>query len=211
MMSKLEDAVNIKGQGHSLTLVQGHPDSTFSCFFSLETARLMKPDFMWSLHVMGNESEYTNGLCHMTKMASMPIYVKSLKKSSSLESKSWWPWKLVCSIRCSSPTKFVQMMTLGWHCPILWQGQIVRLCFCMGKKLKQWIFQKLMYSYDIKVGRCSQLNEYMKLYEYQRSRSFIDDQILYVASLGWGKGWIRFWGRLDQNSVPWQQKAPIDL
>ena len=28
--------------------------------------------------------------------------------------------------------------------------------------------------YDIKDGRCSQLNEYMKLYEYQRSRSFID-------------------------------------
>ena len=28
--------------------------------------------------------------------------------------------------------------------------------------------------YDIKVGRCSQLNEYMKLYEYQNSRSFID-------------------------------------
>ena len=27
---------------------------------------------------------------------------------------------------------------------------------------------------DIKVCRCSQLNEYMKLYEYQRSRSFID-------------------------------------
>ena len=26
------------------------------------------------------------------------------------------------------------------------------------------------------------------------------DQILYVASLGWGKGCIRFWGRLDQNS-----------
>ena len=27
---------------------------------------------------------------------------------------------------------------------------------------------------EIQVGRCSQLNEYMKLYEYQRSRSFID-------------------------------------
>ena len=26
------------------------------------------------------------------------------------------------------------------------------------------------------------------------------DQILYVASLGWGKGCVRFWGRLDQNS-----------
>ena len=28
--------------------------------------------------------------------------------------------------------------------------------------------------YDIKVDRCSQLNDYMKLYEYQRSRSIID-------------------------------------
>ena len=27
---------------------------------------------------------------------------------------------------------------------------------------------------DIKVARCSQLNVYMMLYEYQRSRSFID-------------------------------------
>ena len=27
---------------------------------------------------------------------------------------------------------------------------------------------------DVKVGRCSYLNEYIDLYEYQRSRSFID-------------------------------------
>ena len=27
---------------------------------------------------------------------------------------------------------------------------------------------------DIKVDRCNQLNEYMKLYEYQRTRSFVD-------------------------------------
>ena len=30
--------MNIKGQGHSLTLIQGHADSTFSNFFFLETA-----------------------------------------------------------------------------------------------------------------------------------------------------------------------------
>ena len=30
---------------------------------------------------MGNESEYTNGLCHMTKMATMPIYGKKQKKN----------------------------------------------------------------------------------------------------------------------------------
>ena len=43
-----------------------------------------------------------------------------------------------------------------------------------GKKAKQWIFLEAIVVYDIKVGRCSQLNEYMKLYEYQRSRSFTD-------------------------------------
>ena len=129
---------------------------------------------MWSLHGMGNETVYTNGLCHMTKMAAMPIYGKNLKKSSSLKSNSRWPWKLVCSIRCSSTTKCVQMMPLEWPWLILQQGQIWSPMLLFGKKLKQWIFQKLLWSYDIKVGRSSQLNEYMKLYEYQRWRSFID-------------------------------------
>ena len=36
--------------------------------------------------------------------------------------------------------------------------------------------------------------------EYLWSHLANFDQILYVASLGWGKGCIRFWGRLDQNS-----------
>ena len=31
---------------------------------------------------MGNESESTNGICHMTEMAAMHIYGKNLKKSS---------------------------------------------------------------------------------------------------------------------------------
>ena len=44
-----------------------------------------------------------------------------------------------------------------------------------GKKVKQWIlFSETIVVYDIKVGRCSQLNEHMKLYGYQRSRSIID-------------------------------------
>ena len=30
---------------------------------------------------MGNESQYTTDLCHMTKMAAMPIYGKNLKKN----------------------------------------------------------------------------------------------------------------------------------
>ena len=35
-------------------------------------------------------------------------------------------------------------------------------------------FTETVVFHDIKVGRFSQLNEYMNLYEYQRSRSFID-------------------------------------
>ena len=34
--------MTIKGQDHSLTLVQGHSDSTFSNFFSLERARVIE-------------------------------------------------------------------------------------------------------------------------------------------------------------------------
>ena len=36
--------------------------------------------------------------------------------------------------------------------------------------------------------------------EYLWSQLASLDQILYVASLEWGKGCIRFWGRLDENS-----------
>ena len=43
-----------------------------------------------------------------------------------------------------------------------------------GKKVKTMDFSEVTVVCDIKVGRCSQLNECMKLYEYQRSTSFID-------------------------------------
>ena len=52
--------MNIKGQDHSLTLVQGHSDSTSPNFFSLETARLigakfhMEPPWDWGMKVSAN-------------------------------------------------------------------------------------------------------------------------------------------------------------
>ena len=42
------------------------------------------------------------------------------------------------------------------------------------EKGKTMDFSETIIVYDIKVCRCSQLNAYMKLCEYQRSRSFID-------------------------------------
>ena len=43
-----------------------------------------------------------------------------------------------------------------------------------GEKGKIMDFSEFIVVCDIKVGRFSQLNEYMNLYEYQRSRSLID-------------------------------------
>ena len=59
----------------------------------------------------------SNGPGHMTKMVAMPIYGKTLKKWS-LKPKGQRPWNLVCSIKYSNTTRFVQMMTLGWPWPI---------------------------------------------------------------------------------------------
>ena len=67
--------VYTKGQGHSLTFVQDHSDSTFLNFFSLETARPSETKFHvaplwdWIMKVS------TSGLCHMTKMALDDLYL----------------------------------------------------------------------------------------------------------------------------------------
>ena len=46
--------------------------------------------------------------------------------------------------------------------------------------------------------------------EYLSSQLANLDQILCVASFGWGKGCIRFWGRLDQTSkVHGNRKPPL--
>ena len=50
----------------------------------------------------------------------------------------------------------------------------VPYAFVWEKCKTVYFFSETTVVYDIKVGRCSQLNEYMNLYEYQRSRSFSD-------------------------------------
>ena len=71
--------MNIKGQGHSLTFIQGHSHSTFSNFFSLETARPIEAKFDVELRWDEGMKVNTNGLLrHMTKMAAMPIYGKNI-------------------------------------------------------------------------------------------------------------------------------------
>ena len=104
--------MNIKGQGHSLTLVQGHSDSTFSNFFFLETAWPIEAKFYMEPAWDGGMKVWSNGQGHMTKMAAMPLCGKNLKKNIFSGTKrlmtlkvgvqhwvrvlpiifKWWPW-----------------------------------------------------------------------------------------------------------------------
>ena len=84
--------------------------STFSNIFSSETTGSIEAKFHMEPPWDGGMKVCSNGPGHMTKMAAMPIYGKNLKKIFS-ETKR--PMTLLCSIECSSTTKFVQMMTLG--------------------------------------------------------------------------------------------------
>ena len=72
--------MNIKGQSQSLTLVQGHSDSTFiNFFFLLKTARPVKAKFHVKPPLDRETKVCSNGPGHMTSMAVMPIYDKNLK------------------------------------------------------------------------------------------------------------------------------------
>ena len=70
--------MNIKGQGHSLTVIQGHSDATFSNIFLLETAWQIEAKFHVEPPWDGGMKVNINGLCHITKMATVPIYGKNL-------------------------------------------------------------------------------------------------------------------------------------
>ena len=77
---------------------------TFSNIFSSETAWPIKAKFYLEPPWEGGTKVCINGPGHMTKMATMPIYGKNLKKSSSPEPAGLFPRNLVCSIgdSCSS-------------------------------------------------------------------------------------------------------------
>ena len=105
----------------------------------------------------------------------MPIYGKNLKKSSSLEPKEKMTLKVGmqhCVLKyyqiCSNDDP---RMTLT---SFMARSNLVPYAFIWEKGKTIIVFRNPVVVYDVKVGRCSQLNEYMKLYQYQRSRSLID-------------------------------------
>ena len=91
--------------------------------------------------------------------------VKTLQKSSPPKPAGRFPRHLVCSIGVSSPSYFVQMMTL--ERPDLFYGKVkfCNLGFSM-KKVKTVDFSETFAASDLKASRSSHLFEYMKVCEY---------------------------------------------
>ena len=72
----------------------------------------------------------------------------------------------------------------------------------LSRRLTRW-------AYSIPMVRRPSVVHTFKL-EYLWNQLANLDQILCVSSLGWGKGCIRFWGRLDQNSgLHGNRKPPL--
>ena len=65
--------MNIKDQGHSLTLVECRSDSTSSEFISLETAKPIKTKFHMEPPWEGGTKVSSDGSGHITNMAAMHI------------------------------------------------------------------------------------------------------------------------------------------
>ena len=145
-----------------MTLVQGHSYST-SSNFSLEIAGPIEAKFHveppWDEGMKG----CSNGPGHMTNMAAMPI--KNFF-SGTLTLKGMQHWVLKYYPICSNDAPG---LTLTYFTAM---SNVVHYAF-VWEKGKTMDFSETTVVY-IKVDRCRQPNEYMKLYEYQRSKSFIE-------------------------------------
>ena len=123
--------------------------STFSNIFCSETTGPIETKFHVEPPWDGERKFVQTVLVTWPRWPPCPYVVKTLKIFFSGTKR---PMTLVCSIRCSSATKFFRMMTLGWLWPILQQGQIWSLMLLYGQKVKQWIFSDTIVVYDLKLA-----------------------------------------------------------
>ena len=174
-------------------------------YLFLRNCRLIEAKFYVNPPWDGGMKVFSNGPGHMTNMAAMPIYVTNLKthllwnqKADDIES-----WYAASGTRVLP--NYAPWVTLTYF---MARSNLVPYAF-VWEKGKTMNFSETIVVCDIKVGRCSQLNVHMNLYEYQRSGSFTDlhrkslrfnifrllflrnrlanwSQILCGAAMGWG-------------------------
>ena len=148
--------------------------SRLSNIFSSETTRPITEAKYHMEPPWGGERKFVQMVQVMTKVCpSCPYMVKTLKIFFFGTKK---PMTLKIGMQHRA-LKFYQVysnddlgLTLTYFTA---RSNLVPYAF-VWEKGKTVAFSKTIVVYDIKVGRRSQLNEYMNLYKYQRSRAFID-------------------------------------
>ena len=143
-----------------MTLVQGHSDSKFSNFFSLETAGPIEAKFHAEPPLDKGMKVNTNTLCHMAKMAAMPIYDKNLLWNQKADDLETWYAAFVSRVL---PNIFNDALVCFYG-----RSNLIPFVF-IGKYLHETIEAS-----EVKCGTYSQINEYMTIYDNPRSRSFTD-------------------------------------
>ena len=77
----------------------------------------LNSNFIWRLLRIGERKFDQMVFVTWPRWPPHPYMIKTLQKSFPPEPEGQWPWDLVCSIGDVGPTKFVQMMILGWSWP----------------------------------------------------------------------------------------------
>ena len=144
-MTRSKLAPNVKGQGHSMILAQGHHDwlsIKITNIYSSETTGPIRVRFyIEHLSLMGTKV-YIIGPGHMTKMANMPIYGKTPLKIFFSRTIVRWLWNLNRQQKGPEPYKSYINDDPGLTLTYLRQGQICSLRLLNGKRVKQCIHPK---------------------------------------------------------------------
>ena len=161
--------MNIKGQGHSLSL-RFNIFIFFFFFFFLETVWSIEEKFHVAPPGVERTKIYSNGpiwppCSYMVK--TLKLYFSGTKRPMTL--------KIGMLHRV---LEYYQVwsnddpgLTLYYFTT---RSNLVPLYVFICEKGKTMYFSETIVVSDTKAGICSQLNEYMKLYGYQHSRSFMD-------------------------------------
>ena len=153
----------------SVVVVRRRPHSLN--IFSSETMGLIKVKFHMKPPWDGGTEVCSNGPGHMTKMATTPIYGKNkifsgTKRPMILKlGMQHWVLKYYQVCLKDGPGSTLTYFTA--------RSNLVPYAF-VWEKGKTMDFSETIVVCVIKAGICSQINEYMNLHEYQRSKLFID-------------------------------------
>ena len=130
----------------------GPSSSSVVVIHTLQTSSPQKPmgqsksDFIWSFCGMGEQKFAQMVLVTWSRWPPYPYMVKTLKKNllfwnQKADDLETWYASLGAQV-LPSLLKWWPYVDLY----LFWQGQIWSLMLLYGKKVKQWIFQKLLYS-----------------------------------------------------------------